>query len=470
MKYDLNKIYIPIWISCRTFFQGEEKSRTYISNEKRHVYVQLDGLASDMWGMIYNKTAPQLLYKWAESKNVAEEIEQFIEELVANELICVKDGNRNESDAMYDELEASTNEEEKSFFDDMKDWFFDNKLLFSVFFELTYRCDLKCVHCYNPKNMSDVELDIEKCKKTIDNAYEAGCFRVIFSGGEATLHSRFIEVVKYAKSKHLSVEIFTNGQRLSKDFGLYKQLLSLYPYRIGISLYSMEEKKHEQVTQVKGSFRNTYELICSLRQNNVNVQIKNFLLNINCMDCIQVKKWAEEKGATSNADLSLIPTIEGDKKTMKYMLDEDELFALYTDRNSPIYGGDFHVQSDYSKIMNSSPCYGGFSGLCINPDGKVTICVSMPISLGNVNETSLREIWQMAMQKNPQSQLYQWQKVTIADCKECYKEDYCAFCSYCPGMGYLENGYLKKSDVLCNQAKVKKKAYEYLQEKGQILF
>ena len=52
-------------------------------------------------------------------------------------------------------------------------------------------------------------------------------------------------------------------------------------------------------------------------------------------------------------------------------------------------------------------------------------------------------------------------KVTFKDLKECYKEDYCKFCAYCPGMGMLENGFLKKSDVLCNQAKAKQKAYEH---------
>ena len=68
------------------------------------------------------------------------------------------------------------------------------------------------------------------------------------------------------------------------------------------------------------------------------------------------------------------------------------------------------------------------------------------------------------MKKDKSSMLYKWHSVTLADCKDCYKEDYCAFCNYCPGMGYLENGYLKRSDVQCSQAKAKMKAYYYLKE------
>ena len=140
---------------------------------------------------------------------------------------------------------------------------------------------------------------------------------------------------------------------------------------------------------------------------------------------------ANKVGASSVTDISLIPTIEGDKKTMVYALDEDKLFELYTNPESPLFIGTDFKMFDYEKIKNESPCLGGFSGLCINPDGKVVICVSMPYAVGNLNLTSLKNIWQSAMNAEPNSKLYQWQKVCIADCTECYKEDYCAFCNYC---------------------------------------
>ena len=88
----------------------------------------------------------------------------------------------------------------------------------------------------------------------------------------------------------------------------------------------------------------------------------------------------------------------------------------------------------------------------------------MQLNLGNLNEVSLKDIWQGAINKDKNSKLYQWQQVSFKDLEECYKEDYCAFCSYCAGMGMLENGYLKKSDVLCRQAKVKQRAYKDLQK------
>ena len=460
------KISIPDWISCHTYFFGREESRTYISNERSHEYIQLDGISSDLWKLIYDGVGSDVLLAFAEQNGVEAELDGFIDTLREQGLVVLP-GVEQASETDYAPVcdNAATLDEELSFTEEMKTWLFENKFMFSLFFELTYRCNLKCVHCYNPKHMNNVEIDFELCKKAIDDAYEVGCFRVTFSGGESFLHSRFLELVKYAREKHMSVEIFTNGQALAGNEKLYEEIKSLYPYRVCVSLYSTDEKMHDRVTAVEGSFNKTYPLINRMKRDNMNVQIKNFLLNFNCMDCIGVKKYAAEIGATSVADISLIPTIEGDKKTMEFLLSEDELFELYTNPDSPLYISEDFKPLALSDRQNSTPCSGGYTGLCVSPTGEVVICVSLPYSVGNLNRESVKSIWQAAMEKDEDSRLYQWQQVTLADLTECYREDYCAFCSYCPGMGYLENGYLKKSDVQCAEARAKMKAYLYLKEK-----
>ena len=461
----LNKISIPNWISCHTYFFNKEESRTYISNEKNHEYIQLDGISSDFWKLIYDQVDDEVLAKFASQNGITDQVDTFIYTLEEQGLI-VLDKNEQQAQEYYAPMcdNASTLNEELAFIEEMQTWLFKNKFMFSLFFELTYRCNLKCIHCYNPKHMSNVEMDFELCKKAIDDAYEMGCFRITFSGGESFLHSRFLELVKYARNKHISVEIFTNGQVLANNEKLYAEIKKLYPYRVGISLYSTNGEMHDKVTGVTGSFEKTYSLIKKMKSDNMNVQIKNFLLNYNCMDCINVKKYAAKIGATSVADISLIPTIEGDKKTMEFVLRQDELFELYTNPDSPLYISENFKPLDLANIMDSTPCLGGYTGLSVTPIGELVICVSMPYSVGNLNQRSLQEIWKAAMEKDADSKLYQWHRVTLGDLTECYREDYCAFCNYCPGMGYLENGYLKHSDVQCAQAKAKMKAYNYLRK------
>ena len=451
---------IPNWLAFKTYRFGYEDSKTIISNEYKHEYVLLDGLSSDLWNILVNAHISDEILVWAKKNGVIEELDNFIEQLKQQGLILddVKSGITQTQ--LNTNIESNENETIQ-LENDMKNWCFEHGFLYSIFVELTYSCNLKCIHCYNPKHMNNVQIDFDNMKKIIDDAYEIGCFKITFSGGECTLDKDFLKIVEYARKKRLSVEIYTNGQSLYDNKEIFDKIKNLYPYRIGLSLYSLDENIHDKITGTKGSCKKTIECIKQLRENNIYVQIKNFLLSINYQSCIEVKNFAKSINASCGTDLSLIPTIEGNKKTLLLEVKENELFDLFSNSKSPLYSKNVSLK-EFSKIKNATPCYAGFSGVSISPKLEVHPCVSLPINLGNLKETSLKDIWENALNKNPESKLYQWQQVTFKDLKECYKEDYCAFCAYCPGMGMLENGFLKKSDVLCRQAKAKQKAYQIL--------
>ena len=148
------------------------------------------------------------------------------------------------------------------------------------------------------------------------------------------------------------------------------------------------------------------------------------------------------------------------------MVSEDKLFELFINPESPLYVGTNPPLFNIEENMDNTPCLGGFGTLCITPTLDLNICVSLPMAVANLNIISIKNVWMDAIHHNPESKLYQWQAVTNSDLTECYKEDYCKFCHYCAGMGYLENGYLKKSDILCKQAKAKQRAFNYLKDQN----
>ena len=454
-------LLLPKWLSFQTYKYGTENSRTFISNERMHEYVLLEGLASDLWKVISDTEDYNKVKEWAVTKGLVEELDAFIEELKEQDLILNDNIDTSVTNTDIQPVGCNDEKETLKLEGDMAEWCYKQGYLYSLFVELTYGCNLKCVHCYNPKNISSVQIDINKMKHIIDEAKELGVFKITFSGGESTLHKDFIEIVEYARSKRLSVEIFTNGQTLYDRPELLDKIVKLNPNRVGLSLYSTNESKHEEITAVKGSYKKTLSVIERLRSKNVSVEIKNFLLKTNCRDCIAIKNYANKIQASSVSDLSLIPTIEGDKKTFEYIVEENDLYELYTNSDSPLNVMNI-TKRDVNKLQNESLCYAGCYILSISPTLTVYPCVSLPIDLGNLEENTLKDIWQSALNENKNSKLYEWQMVTHSDLKECYKEDYCAFCTYCAGMGMLENGYLKKSDVLCRQAKVKQRAYNDL--------
>ena len=395
MKYNNNTINLPKWISTRTYYFGTEKSRTYINNEKSHKYIQLDGLSSDFWFLLSSDDEGSF-YDFLENNNLKEETDVFIEQLSSQGLIQIESEITN--DLVYNKTDEddSCDDEDRKFIEERNDWLMDNNFMCSLFFELTYRCNLKCIHCYNPKNISNVEIPFEKAKEIIDEAYDLGVYSITLSGGESTTHSHFIELVEYIRNKHIALDIFTNGQLLHDDEELYKKVISLYPHQVCLSLYSMNNNEHDYVTDVRGSYNKTFQIINKLRKDNVSVQIKNFLLNTTCESCYEVKRFAEAIGADDIADISLIPTIEGDKKTFKYVIDEETLYKLFINSDSPLFIGENPKTFDYENNKDTSPCLGGFTGVCINPNLDVNICVSLPKPVGNLNNDSLKNIWKGA--------------------------------------------------------------------------
>jgi mycofactocin biosynthetic radical S-adenosylmethionine protein MftC len=84
--------------------------------------------------------------------------------------------------------------------------------------ELTYACNLACVHCLSSSGRRDpAELTTDECKALIDEFERMQIFYVNIGGGEPTVRSDFWELVQYATDHHVGVKFSTNGSRLTAD-------------------------------------------------------------------------------------------------------------------------------------------------------------------------------------------------------------------------------------------------------------
>jgi mycofactocin radical SAM maturase len=81
--------------------------------------------------------------------------------------------------------------------------------------ELTYACNLACVHCLSSSGRRDPrELSTAECKALIDEFERMQIFYVNIGGGEPTVRPDFWELVDYATAHHVGVKFSTNGVRL----------------------------------------------------------------------------------------------------------------------------------------------------------------------------------------------------------------------------------------------------------------
>ena len=84
--------------------------------------------------------------------------------------------------------------------------------------ELTYACNLSCVHCLSSSGRRDPrELSTEECKAVIDELERMQVFYVNIGGGEPTVRKDFWELLDYAGEHHVGVKFSTNGIAITPE-------------------------------------------------------------------------------------------------------------------------------------------------------------------------------------------------------------------------------------------------------------
>ena len=118
--------------------------------------------------------------------------------------------------------------------------------------ELTYACNLACVHCLSSSGRRDPrELSTDECKALIDEFERMQIFYVNIGGGEPTVRSDFWELVEYATEHHVGVKFSTNGSRITT--AVAERLASSEYVDVQISLDGATSAINDAV-RGKGSF------------------------------------------------------------------------------------------------------------------------------------------------------------------------------------------------------------------------
>ncbi len=106
-----------------------------------------------------------------------------------------------------------------------------------VVWNMTRRCNLKCVHCYafaEGEGYKGKELSTEEGKRLIDDLSDFGVPVILFSGGEPLLREDLPLLIDYAVKKGLRAVISTNGTLITEERArIFSELALSY---IGVSL------------------------------------------------------------------------------------------------------------------------------------------------------------------------------------------------------------------------------------------
>lgn len=333
-------------------------------------------------------------------------------------------------------------------FGEIKTFLKNTNKLFDLTLELTYKCNLKCIHCYNEKEDFSSEISFENARKIIDEADELGIYSVTLTGGEAALNKDFLKIAKYVRSKRLSLNIFTNAQLLYDDGNLLNEIIKLYPHSVCISLYGMNPNVHDSITGVKNSFEKTISVFNYLKKNNIATRINCFVMQNNFSDIDDVFNFAKENNSSAVFDVRFINNES--RYNSDLQLTEEQLISFYTKYfDSDKCFGEKNITDDF---FEKRICSAGINSLVVTPQLYLIPCNPFKLLLGDLNNRSLKSVY---YDKDETTALNKWRNTKIKHIQGCYKDDYCSFCTYCPAVECSNTLNLKKSETLCKIAKAK---------------
>ncbi|MCX4910165.1 radical SAM/SPASM domain-containing protein [Streptomyces sp. NBC_00878] len=116
-----------------------------------------------------------------------------------------------------------------------------------LWLDLTRKCQLKCVHCYNASGPDGTHgtMSRENWIGVLDQAAEAGVRGVQFTGGEVTMHPDAPELISHALNLGLKVEVFSNLVHVTADWW---DLLQRDGVTLATSYYSDQDTEHNAMT------------------------------------------------------------------------------------------------------------------------------------------------------------------------------------------------------------------------------
>jgi 12,18-didecarboxysiroheme deacetylase len=162
-----------------------------------------------------------------------------------------------------------------------------------VVWNITRKCNLKCVHCYAHAKATteNNELTTQQGKKLIDDLAQFGVPVLLFSGGEPLVREDLPELAAYAVQKRMRTVISTNGTLISAETAqILKDIGLSY---VGISLDGMQEI-NDRFRGVKGAFESALEGIKNCQAAGIKVGLRFTINKCNVGEIPNIFKLIEE--------------------------------------------------------------------------------------------------------------------------------------------------------------------------------
>jgi len=348
---------------------------------------------------------------------------------------------------------------EKSTQDFLEEHFNSNPQLTNLHLEIVSECNERCVHCYIPHDykVSCIESDlfyniIEQCKNL-------KLLHITLSGGEPMLHKNFCDFLKRCRDYNFSINVLSNLTLLSEEIVSEMKMNPLLG--VQVSLYSMDSKVHDGITQMEGSFDKTYNAILKLIENDIPLQISCPIMKQNKNSYNDVLKWAKKHKIHVGDDYGLIARYNHTTQNLSCRLSINEIKEIIYDKakndSEFLEQIKVEVEKKETKTENDAVCSVCHSSICISDNGNVYPCAGwQDYVVGNIKENSLNEIW---INSEKIKHLRALRNQDFPQCIQCPDRNFCTMCMVKNANENSDGNPLVVNEFFCNIANLNRKIF-----------
>ena len=237
--------------------------------------------------------------------------------------------------------------------------------------EITCRCNLRCVMCYtdcfNRPEFVRQELATSEILRIMDELAEAGTLELCLTGGEPMARTDFFDIYEYAIRKGFLVTVFTNGTLMTEVHA--DRFAALPPHRIEISLHGATQETFERITQGRGSHDRCLQAIRLLLDRHIPLVLKTTAMTLNQHEVLTIKRYVASLGSVGyKLGEEMRPELDGGAGPFHYSLSEQALTTLNRQDD------DLWAEACRQQSAVCSPCRSGMQRFHIDAYGHLQLC------------------------------------------------------------------------------------------------
>jgi len=273
---------------------------------------------------------------------------------------------------------------------------------------LTYRCNLKCQHCYALYRRDLDEMSLAELSKLLDELYAAGAGSIVYSHGENMIRKDFFEFAEQVRDRGRYQTLMANGYYI-KNPAEARPVVDAGINRVMVSIDSADPEEHDRNRGMPGAFSVATRATALLRDAGVPTVGFSTTIDVHNYDKLdRIVELAKREGIRAISfmqnrynrpgifDRTLwIDYVAVCRELYEMIVTHQDVIDIYTHDPFMLTLLDDRIAGDTARaaFIGANMCNVATSMVSIDPTGNVTGCNFMEEVIGNVRREPFAEIW-----------------------------------------------------------------------------